>query len=67
MKNVVEDLYFLLEEVVQFSSRMFLLPARALDVISFTVHNVDAYFQKKSTFILFFRFDTVCKYLLNLS
>ena len=39
MKNVVEDLYFLLDEIVQFSSRMFLLPA--LDVISFTVHNME--------------------------
>ena len=61
MRNVVMDMYFLLGEIVQFCLRTILSPA--LDFISFTVHNVNVYFQKNLyLWILFFKFDTVYKH-----
>ena len=61
LRNVVDDLYFVLGEVVHFCLRNIILPA--LDFISFTVHNVDVYFQKNVyIWILFFRFDTIYKH-----
>ena len=61
MRNVVEDLYFVLGEIVQFCLRIFLLPA--FDFISFTVHNVNVYFQNNVyIWILFYRLDTVYKH-----
>ena len=61
LRNVVEDLYFLLYGFVQYFLRMFLFPV--LEVIYFIVHNVNVYFQKHVyIWILFFKFNTVYKH-----
>ena len=61
LRNIIEDLHFLLNEVVQFCLRLYLSPV--LDLISFIAYNLNVYFQKNLyIWILFFKFDTIFKH-----